>query len=102
MPKPIIKLEHNGESRYAEWSTILDAPSTWLMTRDQFEAYYLHWYGTDGAADLPGRMLRVERTGTSSMIGDTLEDLLSVNRAGPDEAMATVEEIWERYSEERT
>ena len=102
MPKYIIKLRDDKLSRdwYLEWSTIVDAPITFGMSREEFEHYYLVEYGEAGMRDdFSERMRRVEENGTSGPFG--LHSLLVANRAGTAEAHLGYEEIVERYCRKR-
>ncbi len=99
MPRYIVKLE----DRYFEWSTVVDAPVTYPMTLEQFEAYYREEYGRVGMEQLPERLERVERQGTSARGYETpgrscVEGLLACNRAGPRETCLTLDELrdWAR------
>ena len=71
--------------RYCEWSTVVDGPTTYLMTEKALEEYILAEYGEEGLKELPQRMERVRQTGCS-MRGWNKADLLGFNRAGPDES----------------
>jgi hypothetical protein len=72
------------EGMFFEWSTVVDAPVTYGMNREAFETYYAEEYGRSRMHELPERMERAERTGTSCMLGyDSLESLMAFNRAGP-------------------
>lgn len=97
MPSYIIKLTRGDESRYLEWSTIVDAPVTYGMTLEQFMRWYKDQFGAkDFKEVLPERLTRVEAKGTSSL-GWTLEEVLSSNRAGPNETHLTYDQIWDEY-----
>ncbi len=77
MPKFIVKIS----DKYFEFSTIVDAFTSVHSTREAFEKYYLERYGTDSKRELDERLERVERTGTSSMLGDTCAwDTICCNR----------------------
>ena len=93
MPSFIVKLE----SYYMEWSTVVDAPTTFGMKLDEFEQYYEHENGRRGMEDLPNRLERVERHGTSSIGPMSASDLLELNRAGPDESELSYDEIYRAY-----
>jgi hypothetical protein len=92
MPHYIIKIK----DRYLEWSTIVDAPVTYGMTLDELKSYIKSEYGTQGLADLPNRLKRVEGTGTSSFVS-TLQNTLDGNRAGENETTLTIDEIYQKY-----
>ncbi len=102
MARFIVKLEHEGVEAYMEWSTIADAPGTYLMELDEFLEYYRLTYGTNGVAELPARLERADRTGTSSRGPDsTAAHVLECNRAGPNEAELTEAEIWQQFYVDR-
>lgn len=93
MPKYIIKLNN----KYLEWSTIVDAPTTEGMTLSEFREYYKQRYGTSSMDEFADRMQRVDETGTSSLMGESLDSLISGNRAGEGETTLTKEEIIKQY-----
>lgn len=98
MPKAIIKLHDaaTGKEYYLEWSTVVDAPVTYGMSLDEFKGYYREEYGNDGMKHLDERLARVEASRCSSHLY-SLADLIDMNRAGPDEANATLGQIIEHY-----
>ncbi len=81
MPKFIA---HHG-GKFFEWSTIVDAPVTVAMDRSAFEEYIRSEYGAQGLRDLPSRIERAIKNGTSDVGGMSLQDLIAGNRAGPSE-----------------
>jgi hypothetical protein len=85
------------KDRYLEWSTVSDAPASPAMLRCDFTGWYLRKYGTSGCKDLDHRLERVDKNGSSYLPYYPLEDVLSCNRAGPDETEITADEIYERY-----
>lgn len=93
MGRPIIKLD----GLYLEWSTVSDSPATFGMTLAEFEAYYLDENGNSGMRDLPDRMARVERYGTSAHDDRSVDDTIWLNRAGPGEIPLSKAEIIEWY-----
>ena len=99
MPRHIVKLERNGETRYMEWSTVVDAPVSDLMDLEAFRKHYRYYYGDHGMSELPERMARVDKFGTSAMNPpESAEALIAFNRAGPGESCLTVEELWNKYT----
>lgn len=71
------------EDEYVEWSTVVDAPTTYIMSRSEAVAEY----GED-------RVARADRQWTSFIAPRyTLADLLEGNRAGPGERLASLDEI---------
>ena len=97
MPRFLVALRRDNEIRYIEWSTVVDAPVTYGMTRDELEAYIREEYGREGERALPARLARLDAKGTSSHIYDSADDVMSVNRAGPDETELTPAEIVAAY-----
>lgn len=98
MPKYIAKFNE----LYCEWSTVVDAPVSWLMPLDEFKEYYRAQYGENGLRDLPDRLGRVENQGTSAIDGFTPADLFGHNRAGPREGrIRTVERLIALYGPDR-
>ena len=83
---------------YFEWSTIVDAPITWRMTLEQFKQYYQQEYGDHGMENLPERLERVEKSGTSAIPTKTADELISFNRAGEKEENLSRELILEKYT----
>jgi len=93
MPKFICKLG----GKYLEWSTIVDAPTTYGMTLEEFKQYYKEQYGLSSMNELEERLRRVEQKGTSSQIDDSVEDLIRGNRAGKDEKELTMKQLIKEY-----
>jgi len=96
MARFIVKIE----GKYCEWSTIMDAPVTYLMTKNKFEEFYKEEYGNQRMRDLPERMERVKKTGCSAMdnMGYDLNDLIDYNRAGEKEKKLTLKEIIKKFT----
>lgn len=84
--------------RYFEWSTVVDAPVTYGMTLEELEAYIKDEYGRTGLKELPARMDRVEKYGTSYYPPKTVDELLVLNRAGDNEEGLTADEIYVKYN----
>lgn len=88
MGKYVAKL---GEDAYCEWSTVVDAPVSWVMSREHAVA---EWE--------PTRVERADRNGTSILddypAGETPEQIVSGNRAGPRETEITAAEIIDAYA----
>ena len=102
MPRYIVKMTKEGIEAYMEWSTIVDAPVTYLMSLEEFKQYYRDEYGRDGMIKLHRRMERVETNGISAHDGvREYDSLWKYNRAGDDEAQLTKDEVWQKYYVER-
>lgn len=101
MPRHIVKFETAAGPRFLEWSTIVDAPVTWGMTREQFEAYYRDRYGSDGMRELPERFARIAECGpghgSSEYDPGDLDGLIACNRAGAREEEMTLDQIIQYY-----
>lgn len=100
MPRYIIKMERDGEERYLEWSTIVDAPVTYGMGYDEFLEYYRDEYGAhsmDGLLGEHGRMRRVRAHGTSARMDESVHQTIAHNRAGDGETELDFDGIWEKY-----
>jgi len=101
MPRFIIKLNDGEHDWYMEWSTVVDAPATFGLSLEEFKEYYKEEYGKRGLTELEQRLARVEKNGSSSMYGDTADEIISNNRAGPHESQFTKEQIIEHYCHKR-
>jgi hypothetical protein len=85
MGRGIVRL---AEDEYVEWSTVVDAPTTYAVGRREA----VEEWGKD-------RIDRADRHGTSFLApAYTLEDLVATNRAGQDEATVSLEENRRRFS----
>lgn len=97
MGKAIVKIK----DKYFEWSTVVDAPITYGMSKSQLEEYIKNEYGRQGLGALPERLKRVEEKGHSFRGGYgmmTLDELLACNRAGEKEEELTAEQIYDKYT----
>lgn len=89
MPRYIC--HHDG--KFFEWSTVVDAPVTHAMTREDFEEHYRFQYGREAMRKLPERVGRAIAHGCSAVPSMSLAELFAGNRAGDDETEATFDEI---------
>ena len=84
----IIKL---GEDQYVEWSTIVDAPVSYVTDRE-----------TAAVAWGEERVARADEKGTSYLdIEETAAEYVAFNRAGPNEECLTLEEILKEFKDPR-
>ena len=100
MPRYIFKIEDEkfNKDYYLEWSTVVDAPVTRGMNKEEFYQYYLKTYGTGKSSELASRLLRTEKQGSSCR--DDLEGTqhyFEYNRAGENESSLDKEGILDRY-----
>jgi hypothetical protein len=99
MPTFPIKLATVIGDRYLMWSTIVDAPVTYGMEREEFLAWYKDEYGARGEVD-PIIMYSVDKHGLPPLAltyWKTIRNLVAYNRAGDDEATISLGEIIRRY-----
>lgn len=87
MPRYLVKL---ADDAYVEWSTVVDAPVSSVMTR------------ADVLLDDPARVMRCDANGHSATWFEpqTVEQLVAGNRAGDGETELSVEEIIEQYTQD--
>lgn len=99
MPRCTVKLDDN---KYIEWSTVVDAPVTYIQTREEHIEHLKAEYGRSYESEIPGRMERADKNGTSwqTSIPKSAKEYLSYNRAGPKESQISFKEIIERYENE--
>lgn len=88
MGRYIAKL---GEDAYVDWSTVVDAPVSWVVPRDVAVETWTE-----------ERVARADRNGTSILdgypAGETPEEIVRGNRAGPEEVELSVAEILDAYA----
>lgn len=90
MPTYIIKLA----DKYLLYSTIVDAPITYGMSKEEL-IEYLKEEGTDRLIE--DRLARVDKIGTSSRLDSSAEETIEFNKAGPGESNLSVEEFIKTY-----
>lgn len=97
MPRYIVKLSEGDQSWYLDYSSMVDAPTSYGTDLVSFRESYIDYYGKSSIRELDERLERVEQTGTSSRIHESVEDQLSFNRAGKDETCLTIQQIIDYY-----
>ena len=86
------------DDAYNIYGTIADGPHyESALTLEQLTEVIGQKFGEAGLRDLPHHLERAHRTGCSSMHGETLEECIAYNRAGPNEANMPVAEFVERH-----
>jgi hypothetical protein len=79
-----------ADDAYVHWSTVVDAPVSWVHTRSEA----IREWG-------PDRVIRTDENGTSILdgypAGNTPEEIVRGNRAGPGETEIGVAEIIAAY-----
>lgn len=101
MGRFIIRLPCDGVDYYLEWSTVVDAPTTYGMTLEEFKEHYQEEYGKSGMRDLETRMGRVSETGTSAIGYNNVKEIIVGNRAGDGEKYLSLEKIVDKYIRNR-
>lgn len=92
MPRIVAKFPTPDGDRYLVWSTIVDAPITFGMELDDLIDWLRENMGKDYSERfVETRLPRIERTGTSS--GETIAELIVVNRAGAGSTRLTLGQI---------
>jgi hypothetical protein len=94
MGKAIVKIK----DLYFEWSTVVDAPVTYGMTKEELFDFVKKEYGNEGLKELPTGLELIEETGTSFYYGNTIEELVSNNRAGKNEKRLSLDELYKKYT----
>lgn len=103
MGRCVVKL---APDKYVEWSSIVDAPVTCVLTRAQMVTHLNFRYGFDKRVDIVDRMQRADTFGTSlsdesrSNYGTSTEEFIRGNRAGPNETEIRLDEIITKYEYE--
>jgi len=97
MGRGIVKFTHEGVDYFCEWSTVVDAPVTYLLTLKELKAYYKEEYGRYGMRGFKLRMERVMEKGTSFHMDASMEETISCNRAGDKEKRLTAKQIIKKY-----
>lgn len=80
---------------YLEWSSVVDAPVSAGMKRDDFKKYYRREYGESGMLDFERRMMTADAVG--STWGETAAEVIRGNRAAPHEKSLSLDEIYRAY-----
>lgn len=95
MPHYILKIK----DRFIEWSTVVDAPVSYGMTREDMREHLLAETDGSRASEImvDERLDRADAKGSSDLMGMTAEEVVAGNRAGPDESELTFDEIYEAY-----
>lgn len=99
MPKIICHLP-NGN--FLEWSTVVDAPTTYGVPRGEFDEYARKQYGNHYfETEHEARMELAVQNGTSSRVPrpTSFEELIAHNHAGPDGACLSLEEIMAEFGQ---
>lgn len=99
MGKYVVRLE---EEKFIRWSSVVDAPLSFIMTKAEMKAHLMEKDGNDEeTAD--ARIERADRIGTSAM--DRNEEarvVISGNRAGPNGEELSLEQIVNMYANEES
>ncbi len=91
MPRYVLKIKGKKETRYMIWSTIVDAPILYDMTREDVVKWWKREYGWSGQYGFDHMMKQVEETGSS--INESPREIIKCNRAGKNERSMSYENI---------
>jgi hypothetical protein len=91
MPHYVLKIKGTKKTRYIIWSTIVDAPIIYDMTRTDLKKYWEEEYGRSGMRNFDRMMETVEETGSS--IGENPKEIMKGNRAGKNERPLSYDRI---------
>lgn len=91
MPRFLIKL---AEDEYVVWSTVVDAPITWVGTMDDMRSFYKEEYGNSGLRNLEADLELIKEEDWLRR----LERVSNYNRAGPNETQISTDEIRKRFA----
>lgn len=97
MGRCTIKL---AKDKYLEWSTIVDAPITFVQSREEHAAYLLSEYGNHYKEEIEPRLQRADERGHSWQGAPykNARDAICANRAGPKERNLSLEQIIKIYA----
>ena len=86
------------DGAYNIYTTVADgACYESALTLDELKRVVRFEQGEQGMRDLPARLERAHKTGCSSLRGETLEECILCNRAGPNETELSVAEFVAKY-----
>lgn len=97
MGQAIIKIK----DRYFLYSTIVDAPITPGLTKEEMRRYMLGEAAAEAKLHFEASMRAVEEKGHSfrgCKNNASVADVVICNCAGPDDSTLTLEEIYEQYT----
>jgi hypothetical protein len=93
---PRIILYHEPTELYLEYSTVVDAPVTVAVPRDEMHSYLVKRYGegVDGETSTDSRLDRAKAVGSSELwTTNTLEEAVYCNHAGRDGTRMSYEQF---------
>lgn len=101
MPRFICKFTHPQSmiDMYFDWSTVVDAPVTAPLTRQEYIDSNAAEYNC--VDELMVRLDRADKKGTSSMIDDSFDSVIQGNRAGEKESHLSKDKLIAYLMKER-
>ncbi len=96
MGRYIVKLYQN---KYVHYSSVVDAPISYVMGREQTKAYMMQEDNQDEET-VERRIARADKIGLSAIDCDDLSGVISCNRAGPKGETITLAQMAEMYASE--
>lgn len=86
------------DGAYQIYTTVADGPCfESALTLEELTRYIREEFGAEGLRELPQRLERAHKTGCSHMLGMTLAECISANRAGENESELSFDEFVTRY-----
>lgn len=83
--------------KYLIWSDVVDAPTTFGMTREELTEHIREEHGRRGLEELPARIDRCDAKGTISFVKPSAVSVVWLNRAGAKETCLTIEQLIEHF-----
>lgn len=90
MPRYAVRVEDRGREFWLEWSTVVDAPITYGMSRDEYREYVRDERGREGLERLDLRL-------ATDWLPPLLADEYSGNRAGLNGSWLTLAQLVDHY-----
>lgn len=91
----IIKLKKDDQEWYLEWSSTIDAPITFAMSKEEMTIWLRkqRWFDFE----IENLMKQLDKTGCGLPNVKSVEDLIKDNRAGENKECLTYEQIVEKF-----
>lgn len=98
MGRAIVKV---GEGEYLIWSSVVDAPVSWITDREGIRERVRFEFGESGVRGIDRSFDRADERGHSGPpnYGANAEEFVRGNRAGDGETELTLDEIRDAYRE---
>lgn len=98
MPHYILKIATPRGPGYLDWSTIVDAPASEILSRAAIKRHWIQTYGTNASRDIEQRLKDADQHGTDHPDRLSVRSVIEGNRAGPHESELSLAQIVRAYS----